>query len=113
MPGRETRDAAMWPVMLGREAGDRRDVVGDAGVRWEVVYVDPERRFSLDLDPDSGRTFVSVSVDGRNAAVSYDEWYEVDPREFERYHADPRLADQFVEQCRRGELDHRRFVPPS
>lgn len=78
----------------------------------EVVHVDRERRFSLELDTESGRTFVSVSVDLRNGAISYDEWYEVSRDEFERYRAEPGLAHDLVERCRRGELDDRRVVPP-
>lgn len=78
----------------------------------EVVRVDHERRFSLELDTESGRTFVSVSVDVRNGAISYDEWYEVSRDEFERYRTEPGLAHDFVERCRRGELDDRRVGPP-
>ena len=40
------------------------------------VYVDRVGRFSLDVDEESGRTFVAISV--RNRRVEYDEWYEVD-----------------------------------
>jgi hypothetical protein len=68
-------------------------------MRWKVVHVDRVRRFSLDLDEETGRTFVSIPVNLLNGSVSYDEWYEVDAEEFARYVADP--------SCTEPSLPHR------
>ena len=74
------------------------------------VYVDKVRRFSLNIDKDSGRTFVAIAV--RNQMTEYDEWYEVDEDTFWKYRVDPTLAHEFVERCKRRELDHLLLLPP-
>ena len=81
-------------------------------MKWTVVHVDRVRRFSLDLDEESGRTFVSIPVNLLNGSVSYDEWYEVDAEEFARYRADPSLAFDFVERCKARQMDHLLLFPP-
>jgi hypothetical protein len=74
------------------------------------VYVDSQRRFSLDIDEDTGKTYVAISV--FNGMVEYDEWYEVDAEIFERYRADPALAHDFVDRCKRREMDHLLLLKP-
>jgi hypothetical protein len=44
--------------------------------------------------------------------VEYDEWYAVDAETFERYRADPTLAHDFVERCKRREMDHLLLLKP-
>ena len=79
-------------------------------MKFRCVLVDRERRFSLDVEEESGRTFVAIPV--RNQMAEYDEWYEVDAETFERYRADPSLAHAFVEACKRREMDHLLLLPP-
>ena len=79
-------------------------------MRWNCVYVDKVRRFSLEIEEESGRTFVSIPV--YNGMVEYEEWYEVDAQDFERYRADPTLAFDFVERCKARQLDHLLLLPP-
>ena len=79
-------------------------------MRMKAAFVDRVERFSLDVDLDSGRTFVSIPV--RNQMVEYDEWYEVDRETFENYVRDPALAHDFVAQAKRRELDHLLLLPP-
>ena len=77
---------------------------------FRTVFVDRVRRFALEVDEDSGRTFVSIPV--RNEYVEYSEWYEVDRATFDRFAADPARAHAFVEQAKRRELDHLLLHPP-
>ena len=79
-------------------------------MKLEPVFVDRVRRFSLDVDKETGRTFVAISV--RNRMVEYDEWYEVDQATFESYKADPTLAHDFVGKAKRRELDHLLLYKP-
>ena len=74
------------------------------------VFVDRVRRFSLDVDEETGRTFISIPV--HNKMIEYDEWYEVDQVAFERYKADPTLAHDFVGQAKRRELEHLLLLKP-
>lgn len=76
----------------------------------KTVYVDWVRRFSLDVDENTGRSFVSIPV--RNSLVEYDEWYEVDDDTFERFQADPTLAHEFVARAKRREIDHLLLLQP-
>jgi len=68
-------------------------------VKITSLFVDKVRRFSLDVDEESGRTFVAIPV--RNTMVTYTEWYEVDQATFEKYKADPALAHDLVEKAKR------------
>jgi hypothetical protein len=77
---------------------------------WEDVHVDRERRFALEIERASGRTFVSFPVS--NQMADYVEWYEVDAQTFETYRADPAAAHEFVERCKRREVDHLLLRPP-
>lgn len=73
-------------------------------MKIKSVHVDRVRRFSLDVDEESGRTFVSIPV--RNSAVEYTEWYEVDGDTFRRFTSDPTLAHDMVDKAKRRQLDH-------
>jgi hypothetical protein len=44
--------------------------------------------------------------------VDYDEYYEIDRDEFDRYCADPVSAFAFVKRCRRREEDDRLIYQP-
>lgn len=79
-------------------------------MKLRTVFVDPVRRFSLDVDEDSGRTFVAIPV--RNSTVEYDEWYEIDRAVFEEYRVDPTRAHDLVARARRREIDHLLLFPP-
>ena len=79
-------------------------------MRWTCVHLDRDRRFSLELDEDSGRTFVAIPV--ANRMTDYLEWYEVGAEEFARMRADPDLAFALAERARRRELDHLLLFAP-
>lgn len=80
-------------------------------MKWNCVFVDRQRRFSLDIEEETGRTFVAIPVEN-SMHVEYEEWYEVDAETFARYRADPSLAHDFVESCKRREMDHLLLLPP-
>jgi hypothetical protein len=81
-----------------------------SGMKFNCVHVDKVRRFSLEIEEESGRTFVAIPVSNR--MVDYLEYYEVDAPAFERYRADPALAYDFVARCERRELDHLLLFAP-
>lgn len=76
----------------------------------KTVFVDRVNRFSLEVDKDSGRTYVGIPV--RNQMVEYEEWYEIDHATFVRFIADPASAHGFVAQARNRELDHLLLLQP-
>jgi hypothetical protein len=79
-------------------------------VQIKPVFVDKVRRFSLDVDEETGRTFLSIPV--RNTMVEYSEWYEVDKETFERFMGDPTLAYDLVGKAKRHEVDHLLLFKP-
>ena len=79
-------------------------------MRIKLVFADAVNRFSLDIDHESGRTFVSIPV--RNSRVEYAEWYEVDGETFDKYKADPSLALELVGKAKRREVDHLLLFQP-
>jgi hypothetical protein len=79
-------------------------------VKLRSVFVDRERRFSLDVDENSERRFVSFPVHNRMA--TYDENYEVDRATFDGYVADPTRAHDFVAKAKARELDHLLLLKP-
>ena len=74
------------------------------------MYIDRVKRFSLDVDLDSGRTFLSIPV--RNMMTEYEEWYEIDSSTFETYLENPLLAHPMVEQAKRRLIDHLLLLKP-
>lgn len=79
-------------------------------MKLEAKFVSQEHRFSLDVDSESGRTFVSIPV--RNQLVEYCEWYEVDQETFRSYLEQPLSALDFVKRARRRQLDHLLLYQP-
>jgi hypothetical protein len=79
-------------------------------VKLRPVFVDRERRFSLDVDENSDRRFVSFPVHNRMA--TYEESYEVDKPTFERWVADPKSAYDFIAKAKARELDHLLLFAP-
>ena len=75
-----------------------------------VVFVDRVKRFSLEVDEDTGKAYLGIPV--RNSLVEYTEWYAVEAAEFERYKEDPTLAHDFVGKAKRREIDHLLIFKP-
>jgi len=66
-------------------------------------YVSRADHFSLGVDADSGRPYVSIPVS--NGVVDYEEYYELTDDQYARFLADPASALPFVEECRRHQHD--------
>ena len=69
-----------------------------------------EERFSLGVEADSGRYYLSIPV--ANGMVDYEEYYEIDRAAFERYRVEPASAQGFVERCRNREADDLLMMKP-
>ncbi len=65
------------------------------------TYVNREEMFSLGVEETSGQFYFPVS----SGFVDYAEYYAIDADMFERFHHDLASAVQFVNRCRRRELD--------
>ena len=67
--------------------------------------VSRQHRFSLGIERETGRHYLSIPV--ANQMVDYEEYYRIEPDQFERFMADPEAALPFVERCRRRKEDER------
>lgn len=67
------------------------------------TYVNREERFSLAIEETSGQFFVSFPV--FNGLIEYEEYYAIDQQMSERFHHDLASALEFVNRCRRREMD--------
>jgi hypothetical protein len=79
-------------------------------LKFNDLLVSRQDRFSLGLEEGSGRRYVSIPVS--NQMVDYEEYYEIDPAMFDRFLAEPSLAADFVDRCRRRLEDARLFYQP-
>jgi len=79
-------------------------------MKFKDVGVNREERYSVGIEEDSGKHYVSIPVS--NGLVDYEEYYEIDQPTFERYRADPDSARDFVMRCRKREMDDRLIVKP-
>jgi hypothetical protein len=79
-------------------------------MKFKDVVVNREERFSVGVEEDSGKHYVSIPVS--NGMVDYEEYYEIDPATFERYRADPASALDFVVKARNRQMDDRLIMKP-
>jgi len=79
-------------------------------MKFKDVAVNRDERYSLGVEQDSGKYYVSIPVS--NGMVDYEEYYEIDQPTFERYRTDLGSARDFVDRCRKRQEDDRLIVKP-
>ncbi|MBD8596553.1 hypothetical protein [Pseudomonas sp. CFBP 8772] len=67
------------------------------------TYANREERFSLGIEETSGQFYVSFPVS--SGLADYEEYYAIDAHMFERFQHNLASALEFVNRCRRQELD--------
>lgn len=72
-------------------------------MRFDDVYFSEEGRYSIGVEIDSGRYYVSIPVS--NGLVDYGEYYAIDTDQYELFLGDKSAAIPFVEACRKHEHD--------
>jgi hypothetical protein len=77
---------------------------------FKDIKVDRTNRFSIGIEGDSGKYFISIPVS--NSYVDYEEYYEIDENQFRMFEKDMVLAYPFVKQCREHKNDHLLLQPP-
>ncbi|WP_347928383.1 hypothetical protein [Pseudomonas helvetica] len=79
-------------------------------MKFHDVLVSREDMFSVGIEQDSGRFYVSIPVS--NGMADYEEYYEIDRATFELFRRDPGAALPFVMRCRKRELDELLMIQP-
>lgn len=72
-------------------------------MKFQDTYVSRAERYSLGVEADSGRYYLSVPVS--TGLVDYEEHYELPEERYRAYLADPGAAQAFAAACRRREHD--------
>ncbi|MGA9223513.1 MAG: hypothetical protein WBZ57_20175 [Pseudomonas graminis] len=67
------------------------------------TYANREERFSLGIEETSGQFYVSFPVS--SGLADYEEYYAIDAHMFERFQHNLASALEFVNRCRRREMD--------
>lgn len=75
------------------------------------LFVSREHFYSIGIDEATGRHFLAIPVS--NARVDYEERYEIDKAEFDRFMSDPEAALEFAERCRERKADDALIYQPS
>lgn len=79
-------------------------------MKFKDLIVNRAARFSLGVEEESGRYFLSIPV--RNDFVEYEEYYALAPGQFERFQQDCAAAVAFASACRQRENDALLMVEP-
>ncbi len=79
-------------------------------MKFTDLFVSREHRFSLGIEEESGRRYLSIPVS--NGLVDYEEYYEVNPAVFDLLEEDIDAAIEFAERCRNRQLDDLLMVQP-
>ncbi|MHA6732114.1 hypothetical protein [Devosia sp. A369] len=76
--------------------------------RFTDITVHPRHRFSLGLDNQTGKYYLSTPISGFNRGAEYEAYYWVSTEEFERFRDTPGASADFLESCRNhGNVDRR------
>lgn len=72
-------------------------------MKFSRIHVNREEMFSLGVEETSGQFYVSFPVS--SGLADYEEYYAIDAHMLECFQNDLDSALQFVNRCRRRELD--------
>jgi hypothetical protein len=79
-------------------------------MKFTDVYVNKEERFSIGIEEEFQRFFLSFPVS--NGFVDYEEYYELTKDQFETFKKDLSAAMEFLRKCRAREQDDLLIVKP-
>lgn len=79
-------------------------------MKFNDLFVSRALRFSLGIEEESGRCYLSIPV--ANRMVDYEEYYEIDRAALERYREDPAAAEGFLARARAREADELLILKP-
>lgn len=79
-------------------------------MKFKDVFINVDERFCIGVEEESARYYVAFPV--RNEFVEYEEYYELDRAQFERFQVDLAAALEFVTACRGRQNDALLIVKP-
>ena len=79
-------------------------------MKFSDTHVNREKRYSLGVEVESGRFYLSIPVSNR--MVDYEEYYEVSKAMHDGYPGNEEQVSEFADQCRLKQWDHLLFFKP-
>ncbi|MEZ3162020.1 hypothetical protein AB1K54_16005 [Microbacterium sp. BWT-B31] len=79
-------------------------------MKFTPVEFSCEGRYSLGIEQDTGKRYLAIPV--TNGLADYEEYYELDLDEYERFLADGEAATAFADECRERKNDERLIRKP-
>ena len=79
-------------------------------MKFTDVYFSREHRYSIGIESESERHYVSIPVS--NGLVDYEEYYEISAEQSDVFLADRIAAIEFVEACRQRQHDDLLILKP-
>lgn len=78
--------------------------------RFADTHVFRAERFSLGIDRDTGRYFLSTPVSGKMHAVEFEAYFSITDSEYRLFSEKPNVALDFLEDCRTARQQSRRIA---
>lgn len=78
----------------------------DMVARFQDTFISREHRFSLGIDLQTDRHYLSTPVSGVNRAVEWEAYFTITEGQFQDFQANPASTDAFTEDCRMGRNEH-------
>lgn len=79
-------------------------------MKFVDAFFDRAARYSLGIETESDAPYMSIPVS--SSLADYEEYYALTASEYDDFRADPRLAEEFADSCRRREHDDRLMLEP-
>ncbi|PRC90886.1 hypothetical protein [Solimicrobium silvestre] len=79
-------------------------------MKFKDAIVYKNERFSVGVEEEAGKYYLSIPVS--NNLVDYEEYYDINKEEFDRFSSSVEDAAEFVQQCRSRQRDDRLMVRP-
>jgi len=80
-------------------------------MKFNDVSVNKNKRYSLGIEQDSNRYYISINI--ANGHADYDEYYEISKEELERFLISPDETNELIERCRTSKNDEKLIHPLS
>lgn len=71
---------------------------------YHDLFINRTEQFCLGIEPESGRTYMSIPIRPGGSLVEFDHYFELDAASFELFQRDPQAARAFLERCLKGDV---------
>ncbi len=77
-------------------------------MNFKDIYINREERFSVGIEEDSQKYYLSIPVS--YGVLDYEEYYEIDQEDFEKFFSEHEHLRKIAEACRERKNDSRLII---